>query len=523
MSSSVPSVVRPQDCCASSCDSTVSSNIPGPAGPSGANGNNGTNGTNAFTTVSAQFVMPAIAGTVVVTVADSSWAAIGQKVFVQGAGYFTVTAKTDGTHMTLQNTGYTGNAAPAAIIAAANQISPGGIKGTDGAAGSATLNDLSPTTTKGDIIVDNGANSPNAGDVRLGVGSDGQMIAAVAAQPTGLQWKTILPNSTTDNGVPRFDGTTGTPVPVQTSKVIIDDDGAIQASGTGGDARGAKAVDLQVDRASSGQVASGAGATIAGGLSNEASGDYSSITGGRLNSTTSDDAAVLGGSSNNASDNQAAVVGGSANSAQAPSAVVLGGTNNTASGQESFVIGGTGNTASGLRCAVIMGSGSAASKDFSIAVGSKARAHLFGQYAQASGQIAALGDAQASRLTMNGKTVNVTPLEIFLDGLAGGSERLVLPNDTTWAFRMLIVARRTDVDDESAAYQLLGCIDRNANAASTALVGSVTKTVIAEDTAGWDVNATADNVNGALIVTVTGENAKTLYWVCAVELTQVTG
>jgi len=41
----------------------------------------------------------------------------------------------------------------------------------------------SPTTTKGDLIVHNGS-----GDTRLGVGSNGQVLSADSAEPTGLKW-----------------------------------------------------------------------------------------------------------------------------------------------------------------------------------------------------------------------------------------------------------------------------------------------------------------------------------------------
>jgi hypothetical protein len=85
-----------------------------------------------------------------------------------------------------------------------------------------------------------------------------------------------------------------------------------------------------------------------------------------------------------------------------------------------------------------------------------------------------------------------------------------------------VVARRTDADNESAAYKFEGCIDRNTGT-SAALVGSVTKTVIAEDTAAWDCDVTADSTNSALIITVTGEAAKTIRWVARIDLTEVTG
>lgn len=113
---------------------------------------------------------------------------------------------------------------------------------------------------------------------------------------------------------------------------------------------------------------------------------------------------------------------------------------------------------------------------------------------------------------------------IYIEGLGGGDNSgnaLVLPNDTTWLFSILVVARRTDADNESAMYKLEGGIDNNAN--TVALVGTVTKTVLAEDTVAWDVNVLANNTTKTLDVQVTGENAKTIRWVAVVNLVQVTG
>ena len=57
--------------------------------------------------------------------------------------------------------------------------------------------------------------------------------------------------------------------------------------------------------------------------------------------------------------------------------------------------------------------------------------------------------------------------------------------------------------------------------ASTILIGTVLKTVIAESVATWDANATADTTTGSLKVTVTGEAAKTIRWVAYVEMVEV--
>jgi len=101
---------------------------------------------------------------------------------------------------------------------------------------------------------------------------------------------------------------------------------ALQSTGTGGNARGANAVDLQVARVttSPSQVASGATSVISGGQNNTASGEFSVIAGGN-NSTASGRGSAVGG--------------GQDNTASGLFATVPGGRNNLASGENSFAVG----------------------------------------------------------------------------------------------------------------------------------------------------------------------------------------
>ena len=101
---------------------------------------------------------------------------------------------------------------------------------------------------------------------------------------------------------------------------------ALQSSGTGGNARGANAVDLQVARVSTSpsQVASGATSVISGGQNNTASGELS---------------VIAGGSGSSASGRGSAVGGGENNTASGLFATVPGGRNNLASGENSFAVG----------------------------------------------------------------------------------------------------------------------------------------------------------------------------------------
>lgn len=265
------------------------------------------------------------------------------------------------------------------------------------------------------------------------------------------------------------------------------------------------------------QIVRGAYGVAVGGLSNICEGNYAATVGGRsniagdaANRTTKTDQFVGAGQSNEATGNQSACVGGF---------------NNTVTGAHSFNGGGSGNiiNATGIKAVISGGEGNLVGSTYgTVPGGFQAYARRYGQLAYASGCFAAPGDSQLSEFVVRNQTTNGTLTELYLDG-AGATQRMALENDTTWAFDVLVVARRTDVDGESAAYRLEGCIDRNSGAATVALVGAVTKTVLGEDTAAWDVDAVADTAQGSLRIQVTGEAAKTIRWVAAVRVSMVTG
>lgn len=277
-------------------------------------------------------------------------------------------------------------------------------------------------------------------------------------------------------------------------------------STTAGNARGTAAVDLQIKRSGATLVASGNYSTIGGGRNNRASGTASTVCGGQYNVATSFRSTVCGGTNNTSSNYQTFVGGGTYNTASASWSVVAGGYENTASQTRSAVLGGRGNTASGSYSVVLGGARGVANKH--------------GQCTMAPGRFSTSGDAQTSHFVLFKQTTTAVQAEMFLDN---SSAQMSLSNDTTWAFDILVVARRTDANDESAAWKFAGCIDRNASAAATAIVGAVTKTVLALDTAGWDVDVTADTTGGALRIRVTGSTSKTINWVAFVRTVETTG
>lgn len=112
------------DCCLP-CESPVTVSVPGPQGPAGADGADGATGTSSYTLLTAQFIMPAVDGTVTVAVEDSRGFFVGQFIAVQFAGTMEVTAKPDTTHLTLKNNAIFGsNVAAGAVIGVGAIVGP---------------------------------------------------------------------------------------------------------------------------------------------------------------------------------------------------------------------------------------------------------------------------------------------------------------------------------------------------------------------------------------------------------------
>jgi len=129
------------NCCGtpSCCETAEVQNIPGPQGPAGADCTPCDDGVNAFTSTTANFTQPAVDANVSVEVVDSTWIVIGQELFIETGGYYLAVSKADSTHVTVKNRGYTGAAAPAAIIASGAHVGPAGLVGTAGSAPAGVL------------------------------------------------------------------------------------------------------------------------------------------------------------------------------------------------------------------------------------------------------------------------------------------------------------------------------------------------------------------------------------------------
>jgi hypothetical protein len=299
----------------------------------------------------------------------------------------------------------------------------------------------------------------------------------------------------------RSSGVAGFTNSILTPGLQILSNGMLQTNGIGygsvaGNSRGLGALDLQGSRSAATQVASGA---------------YSVLMG--ISSTASNIASIAIGN-NSISSNTNTIAIGLSNIASGASAITIGDSCNAA-GVSAISIGKS-CTAAGAN-AIAIGTSSSSSADNALSTGRGALGRLQGFHAHSSGTFANTGDAQTLTGIVRGISTDAALTELI------SPARITLVNDSTVFFDISVIGRRTDADNDSAAFRFVGAIDRNTNAASTALVGTVTKTVIARDSVAWDVTVDADPSNGSLRIQVQGEAAKSIRWAARAQLTEIVG
>jgi hypothetical protein len=266
-------------------------------------------------------------------------------------------------------------------------------------------------------------------------------------------------------------------------------------SSSGGNKRGANAVDLQTLRSDAAMVASGTASFVMG-QANRASGNYSAAVGGYTNVASASFAAVVGGRDSTSSGNAAVVVGGDTCAASGEGSVVLGGANNTADGIASFV-SGTYGSARGLR----------SSRTLSAV------------------NLTGAASAQKREAVLCTNTTDATPKVLTVNaGGASADNVFVFADNSANAFEILVSAKVGTFGDR-ATYKITGMISRGANAAATVVDGTPTVTALATvgGASAWVVAVSANTTLGSLAVTVTGVAATAIRWVAAVTTTEVVG
>jgi len=236
---------------------------------------------------------------------------------------------------------------------------------------------------------------------------------------------------------------------------------------------------------------------------NSAAGDWSVVVGGYINTVNSTSSNSFIGSGNNNS------ITTSANS------VICGGTNNSAQSGTTFIGGGTSNLANGAFSA-IMGGYDGTTRAINGFQGFPACVNPLGTFT--------VGGSQAGLLVIAKITTDATPTVLTsTTAAAGTANQVILPNNSAYYFKARIISGVTGAGN-TKAWTIEGAIKRGAGVGTTAIVGTVTTTVVAADAgaATWAIAATADTTNGGLAITFTGQAATTIRTVCKVETVEMT-
>jgi len=381
------------------------------------------------------------------------------------------------------------------------------------AAAARTAADAQVTLVSGtNIKTINSTSLLGSGDIAVGVSGTGSVDNAVLrADGTGgatLQSSafviadnaTASPNNTVNHAsIQATGGTTNVSV-----SIVPKGSGAFclqvpDGTATGGNVRGANAVDLQTLRSNANQVASGTGAFLAGVNSR----CTSSVWGTSIGDTVSNTCEVGIGVGRNIT-----MSGQSLTIAVGQAITVSAGYGVIAFGNS---LSGTG-TAYGC---VGIGSDLELNSEYGFVTGYRGRAHRKGQRVHASGYFSAIGDAQAVSMIGRVKTTNATPTLVTLWGDGATTERMIIPSGKLLSFTARITGIKSD--GSAVAEFLRRGVIKNVGG-TTSLVGSVeTIGTDIEDNSSTDVTITADNTNDALDISVTGIASETWRWVAVVE------
>lgn len=233
---------------------------------------------------------------------------------------------------------------------------------------------------------------------------------------------------------------------------------------TGGNARGARAVDLQTNRSAATQIASGADSFVAG-----------------LNNTSSGGGAIAMGLGNTASGTYSAAIGRSC----------------IASASNSFAFG--------FNCQATQ---------LSMGFGLDSKADRFGMIAAGAGIFVANGDAQRARFVMRNKTTTNTAVELFLDG---SSTRLTIPSGKIIALTINI-AGVSSTGGAVAHYMRQYCLK---NVAGTTSEVYAPISIGTDNASGTSIALSASDANDSLVVSVTGTASTIWRWVASVDAVEI--
>ena len=165
------------------------------------------------------------------------------------------------------------------------------------------------------------------------------------------------------------------------------------------------------------------------------------------------------------------------------------------------------------------------------AFGKQAASRVYGGLAYASGQFAAVGDAQHGRYILRNKTTNNTQTTLFVNG---SDKKLLLQDNQSMKVRGHVIAQDL-TRAKYATWQFEAMVTRGTGVASVVVytatganpttlsagANNVTAQVTVGSASAWVLNISADTTNGALDLKVTGESGVTIAWVADIETVEV--
>ena len=247
--------------------------------------------------------------------------------------------------------------------------------------------------------------------------------------------------------------------------------------------------------------------TIGGGVSNQiqTNSGFASIVGGSGNIIENDssEAFIAGGNSNIVHGNSpnSTIGGGTTNEVTAVAGVIAGGSSNTVAADYGSVLGGRANDVS-------------ANAYYGSVAGQGANSTHYGEFAHSAGRAGFTttpGGAQHSWVLWRGIVPPTnTATVLYLDGAAGlepgGPFVFDVPVDTAYRFTLRIIAIDQAAANQSAWWDIIGGIYRNAGAATLIGVPVVTSANTGGGSAAWATSVTATGNNLQITATVPAGN-----------------
>lgn len=253
---------------------------------------------------------------------------------------------------------------------------------------------------------------------------------------------------------------------------------------TGGNARGAGAVDLQISRTAATQVASASNSFVAG-------------------------------QNNTASTNVGNVAIGTGNTASGAAGSIAIGNSNTASHVSIPAVAfGWGNVSSGGGSGCLFGQNNTSSANYSQSIGNQSTADRLGMDARANGRFAANGDAQRARFVLRCKTTTNAAEEMALDG---GTTYLGIPSGKVIACTINISG--VSSTGAAVAHYVRQYAVKNVGGTSSQVYAPVT--IGTDNAAGTTIALSANNADDTLRIAVTGIAAETWRWVASVDAVEI--